>query len=48
MLTEYKHTINSTMTITIIINVNRIINIVIIIFSHIMLLGLVENVPCIM
>jgi len=45
----YEHTNNSTMTIIlIIINVNRSIIIIrLIMFSHIMLPGLVENVPCI-
>lgn len=46
---EYEYTNNSTMTIIlIIINVNIIIIIMsIIIYSHIMLSDLVENVPCI-
>lgn len=51
ILVEYKHTNNSTMTIIlIVINVNRIIIIMMrkIMIRHIMLPGLVENVPCIM
>ena len=50
MLMEYEHTNNSAMTIIlVIINVNRIIIIMMrkIMFSHIMLPGLIENVPCI-